>query len=81
MKELLQKIYEEILVYEEDIARENMEADEKIRKLFTPYIKQMPEEEAEKWNDLLAVAVLTAEKTGFKNGMSFAFRLFFSVLK
>lgn len=81
MDELLKRIYDEILVYEDDIAKENTKADKIISRLITPYIEQVSAEEAEKLDDLLSMAVQIAEQTGFKNGMRFAVKLIVSILK
>ena len=80
MKDLLKKIYNDVLVYESDIVKINKHVDEEINQLVKPYTKQLSDKEMEKLNDLLSVAVMTAEQAGFDNGVRFAVKLLYSLL-
>lgn len=74
MKDLIEKIYSDVLVYEEEIVKTNREVDEEIRLLVEPYQNQLNQEELEELKGLLSSISLTAEKTGFKNGVRLMIR-------
>lgn len=80
MNDLLKKIYNDVLVYEPDVVKTNLQADEEINQLTEPYKNQLPNDELEKLNDLLSMAVLTAEQAGFENGVRFAVKMLYSLL-
>ena len=80
MNELLKKIYKEVLVYEHDVVKTNKQADEEIRQLIEPYTKKLSDGEQATLNDLLSMAVLTAEQAGFENGVRFAVKFLYSLL-
>lgn len=80
MNNLLKKIYNDVLVYEHDVVKINLQVDEKIKQLVEPYTKQVSDEEMGKLKELLSNAVLTAEQAGFENGVRFAFKLLYSLL-
>ena len=80
MNNLLKKIYTDILVYESDVVKINKQVDEEINRLVKPYTKQLSDKEMEKLNDLLSVAVMTAEQAGFENGVRFAVKMLYSLL-
>ena len=80
MNDLLKKIYNNVLVYEHDVVKTNRQADEEIHQLVAPYTKQLSNEETEKLNDLLSMAVLTAKQAGFENGVRFAVKFLYSLL-
>ena len=67
-------------MYESDIVKINKHVDEEINQLVKPYTKQLSDKEMEKLNDLLSVAVMTAEQAGFENGVRFAVKLLYSLL-
>lgn len=81
MNDLLKKIYNDVLVYESDVVKINLQVDEEINRLVKPFTKQLSDEEMEKLNELLSMAVLTAEQAGFENGVRFAVKLLYSLLK
>lgn len=80
MNDLLTKIYDNVLVYERDVVKNNLQVDEEIDQLVEPYKKQLSNEETEKLNDLLSMAVLTAKQAGFENGVRFAVKFLYSLL-
>lgn len=80
MKDLLKKIYNDVLVYESDVVKINKQVDEEINRLVKPYTKQISDNEMEKLKEMLSMAVLTAEQAGFENGVRFAVKLLYSLL-
>lgn len=80
MNNLLRKIYNTVLVYEHDVVKTNKQADEEIRQLIEPYTKKLSDGEQATLNDLLSMAVLTAEQAGFENGVRFAVKFLYSLL-
>lgn len=80
MNDLLKKIYNDVLVYERDVIKTNRQADEEINQFAEQYKKRLSDEELDKLNDLLSMAVLTAEQAGFENGVRFAVKLLYSLL-
>lgn len=81
MKDLLKKIYNDVLVYESDVVKINLQVDEEINQLVEPYTKQLSDEETEKLKEMLSIVGLTAEQAGFENGVRFAVKLLYSLLK
>lgn len=80
MNNLLRKIYNTVLVYEHDVVKTNKQADEEIHQLIEPYTKKLSDGEQATLNDLLSMAVLTAEQAGFENGVRFAVKFLYSLL-
>lgn len=80
MKDLLRKIYNDVLVYEHDFVKANRRVDEEINQLVKFYAKQLSDEELEKLNEMLSAVALTAEQTGFENGVRFAMKTLHSLL-
>ncbi|MCI7043256.1 MAG: hypothetical protein MR992_14255 [Lachnospiraceae bacterium] len=70
MNDLLGRIYNDVLVYESDVVKNNKQVDEEINRLVKSYTKQLSDEELEKLNDLLSLTVMTTEQAGFENGVS-----------
>lgn len=80
MIDLLKKIYEDTLVYEQDVAKTNIQADKEIDQLIEPYIKQLTTEEFEKLYTLISETTYIAELAGFENGVKFTVKLLHSLL-
>lgn len=80
MKELLMKIYNNVLVYEDDVVNVSKVIDDEINLLVEPYQTRLSDDELETLKDLLSSTALTAEQTGFEVGMRFAIKLIFSLL-
>ena len=80
MKDLFRKIYNDVLVYEYDFVKANKQVDEEINQLVEPYAKQLSDDELEKLNEMLSAVALTAEQTGFENGVRFAVKILCSLL-
>lgn len=80
MKELLMKIYNSVLVYEDDVINVSKVVDDEINLLVEPYQTRLSDDELETLKDLLSSTALIAEQTGFEVGMRFAIKLIFSLL-
>lgn len=80
MKELLMKIYNSVLVYEDDVVNISKVVDDEINLLVEPYQTRLSDDELETLKDLLSSTALIAEQTGFEVGMRFAIKLIFSLL-
>ena len=80
MNNLLKKIYDDVLVYEQDVARINIQADREIDQLIKPYAEQLNADEFEKLDDLLSETTYIAQQAGFENGVRFAVKLMLSLL-
>lgn len=80
MKELLMKIYNSVLVYEDDVVNISKIIDDEINLLVEPYQTRLSNDELETLKNLLSSTALIAEQTGFEVGMRFAIKLIFSLL-
>lgn len=80
MNDLLKKIYEDVLMYENDVVQTNRKADEEINRLIEPYREHLSKSERDSLNELLSTTILIAEHAGFENGVRFAIE-FLSALK
>ncbi|MBP3339373.1 MAG: hypothetical protein J6L69_08220 [Lachnospiraceae bacterium] len=74
------KIYNSVLVYEDDVVNISKVVDDEINLLVEPYQTRLSDDELETLKDLLSSTALTAEQTGFEVGMRFAIKLIFSLL-
>ncbi len=52
MNDLLKKIYEDVLMYENDVVQTNRKADEKINRLIEPYREHLSESERDSFINL-----------------------------
>ncbi len=80
MNKLLKKIYNEVLIYERDIVKHNAQVDKEINSLIEPYINQISANELDKLKEMLSVIGLTAEQTGFENGVRFTLKMLYALL-
>lgn len=80
MNELLQKIYNNVLVYEEQVINISKVVDDEINNLIEPHQNKLSATELEELKDLLSSTALVAEQTGFEIGMRFAIKLIVSML-
>lgn len=80
MNELLKKIYNNVLVYEEQVTKISKVVDDEINTLIEPYQDKLSDTELEELKDLLSSTALVAEQTGFEIGMRFAIKLIVSML-
>ena len=72
---MLEKIYREVIYFEEDAVRMENELAEEIDRLATPYADQLSEEQMEQFRAVIYEAVYAAEAKAFWLGMRYAFRL------
>lgn len=80
MNELIQKIYNNVLVHEEQVTKISKVVDDEINNLIEPYQTKLSSTELEELKDLLSSTALVAEQTGFEIGMRFAIKLIVSML-
>lgn len=80
MNELLKKIYNNVLVYEEQVTKISKAVDDEINNLIEPHQNKLSAIELEELKDLLSSTALVAEQTGFEIGMRFAIKLIVSML-
>lgn len=80
MNELLKKIYNNVLVYEEQVTKISKAVDDEINNLIEPHQTKLSATELEELKDLLSSTALVAEQTGFEIGMRFAIKLIVSML-
>lgn len=79
MKNILNKIYQDVLVYEKDIVKGNRQVDDLLKQLIEPYNEQLTDTELETLNELLSAVALTAEQAGFENGVKFVIKMLYSL--
>ena len=75
MNGLLEKIYREVIYYEEDEVRMENELAGEIDRLVAPYTDQLSEEQMEQFRAVIYEAVYAAEAKAFWLGVRYAFRL------
>ena len=75
MNGLLEKIYREVIYYEEDAVRMENELAGEIDSLTAPYADKLSKEQMEQFRAVIYEAVYAAEAKAFRLGMRYAFRL------
>lgn len=75
MKELLKKIFNNVISQEEDAIKILKHVDEEIDKLIEPYKEQFSDEQLEEIKDLMYGTALIAEQEGFQLGIFYAIKL------
>ncbi len=80
MKDLLTKIYNNILVYDNEVISINKAVDDEINQLIQSYKNNLSSYEVEELKDLLSSTALTAQQCGFKCGVQFIIKLICSSL-
>ena len=79
MTDLIERIYNDILVYEKDTVEIDSKVSEKISQITERYSEKLTPDEQEKLKDILHEAVFSAEVAGIKVGIKFTFELLHSV--
>lgn len=79
MKDLVERIYNDILACEEDTVNIDNQASRKINQIAMRYSKTLTPEEQEKLKDILFEAAYSAEIAGIKIGISFMLKLLHSI--
>lgn len=80
MDELLKKIYEEVLCYEQDILEAGQKKDIEINQLVEVYKEQLDEKTLEIVKTLMYQISLSSEQTGFWLGVKYAIKFFLDML-
>lgn len=75
MNNLLEKIYEDVLVNEDEVKEMRKEIDNAVKDCVLPYKVALSENEQEELTHLLFSTSYTAEKVGFEIGIWFMFKL------
>lgn len=81
MKELLEKIYEDVLINEDEVKELRKEIDETVKQKVLPYKEKLTNEEIEELSHLLFSSNYIAEKVGFEVGIWFMLHLISSKKK
>ncbi len=82
MRNLLKKVYENIVYYEEDSLAIGKELDEKINIYIQKYSNKLTQNELEELKGIFYKNSLDAEEKGFYLGVKYTMKLFFdTVLK
>lgn len=80
MIDLLTKIYNNILVYEQDIIKLNKATDDEINQLLQSHKDNLSSTEIDELKELLSSTALIAQQSGFKSGIKFIINLIYSSL-
>lgn len=80
MNDLLRKIYNNVLIYEDDVIKATKTVDDDINLLIEPYKDHLSSTELEELKNLLSSTALTAELTGFEIGVRFVIQMITSIL-
>lgn len=80
MNDLLTKIYNNILVYDDEVININKAVDDEINQLIQTHKNSLSDYEIEELKDLLSSTALTAQQCGFKCGVQFIIKLISSSL-
>jgi len=75
MSTLLEKIYREIIYYEEDAVEMENELAEEIEQLAAPYRKKVNKKQMAQFKAVIYESAFAAETKAFWLGMRYAFRL------
>lgn len=78
--DLLTKLYNDFIIYEQDTITLNKAADDKITQLLQSHKDNLPSCEIDELKNLLSSAALTAQQSGFKSGVRFIINLIYSSL-
>lgn len=80
MNELLKKIYEEVICYEEDMLKAGKQIDMEINKLIEIYTDQLDEKTLEIVKTLMHQISFASEQTGFWLGVKYTMKWLFKQL-
>ena len=78
MKDLLKKIYQDILLYEAEVVEKNKKAEMLREKMLQSYESRMSDEELELLGNEVAEIMQVAQSAGFETGVQFVLRLIIS---
>ncbi len=81
MTDLLKRIYNDILVCEENTVKIDRKVSERINQIAERYSGQLTPDELEMLKDILYEVAFTAEHAGLKIGMKFILELLYSIFE
>ena len=80
MNELLKKIYENVIAYEDDTLEIGKALDKQVNELLEPYKNQFNEKDMETIRQLMYAILLKAEQEGFQLGVKYSVQMIFKLL-
>lgn len=81
MKDLLSKIYDYVINYEDDSIKLGSKFDVEVKKAIEPLKESMTAEEMERIKEIVYSTAYTAEKNGFYLGISTALTMFVEAMQ
>ena len=80
MNELLKKIYENVIAYEDDTLEVDKALDKQVKDLLEPYKNQFNEKDMETIRQLMYAILLKAEQEGFQLGVKYSVQMILKLL-
>ena len=80
MKDLLKRIFADVISQEEDCVMTDKYIDTKVQLIVDNYKEKLGDDELEELRELLYQVALIAEKEGFVLGMKYLFKIVLSLL-
>ena len=78
---LLKKIFDDVIAYEEEAVRIRSGIEDEVKKLMNPYVSKMDGKEREAFEDMCYDISYFAELGGFRLGMKYAVKILTEILK
>lgn len=75
MEDLLKKIYDTVICYEQETVEMGWKVDREIEHLIEPYQEKISEKEQENLKNLLCCIALTAERESFLLGVKYTMKM------
>ncbi len=75
MDDLLQKFYESVILYENDVIETGRILEHKVNAMLEPYFEQFNKADMEIIKSLLYLTIMESEQTGFMLGLKCAIKL------
>lgn len=80
MKDLLMKIYQEVISKEEEVIETDRQTNERIEEYISRYDEIFSEKDMERLRDCVYYAVLISEREAFYTGMKYTLKIMLSLL-
>lgn len=80
MMDLLRKIYDTVICYEEDTIEMCKRVDEELLDLIEPYKGKLSDDELDKLKDLMGCISATAEREGFLLGVRYTLKTLYALM-
>lgn len=80
MKNLLEKIYKNVIYYGEDYLKSGKRLDEEVSNLVKPYKNKLSDKEIEELQNLMYTACYTAQYEGFRLGTKAVINMLIDIL-